>query len=181
MYEPGSLPGIIRVRGLMHDVNINSQGFRGAKPRRDAGRPRVLFLGDSFTFGDSVNDDETLPAQVEFALAGAIEALNGGVSGSTIVDQRVFGERMLALEPDLVLVYSENDVSDLSAPLPLHVRLAENRAIRSGWLATQVFHVISDLAVFQWVLFARAAMATRSSPSTQGESPAGEPAASEKL
>ncbi len=179
MYEPGPLPGIIRVRGLVHDLNINSQGFRGAEPRRDADRPRVLFLGDSFTFGDSVNDDETLPEQVESALAGAIEALNGGVSGSTIVDQRVFGERMLALEPDLVvLVYSENDVSDLGAPVPLHARLAENRAMRSGWLATQVFHAIGDLAVFQRLLFARAAMATRSAPATRGESPGGEPAPS---
>ncbi|MBX3501684.1 MAG: SGNH/GDSL hydrolase family protein [Alphaproteobacteria bacterium] len=41
----------------------------------------VIFLGDSFVFGDGVNDDETLPQQVALATGGRFRIVNFGVSG----------------------------------------------------------------------------------------------------
>lgn len=48
------------------------------------GRPDAdtyLFLGDSFIFGQGLNDSESLPAQLTMATAGAIRGINRGVPG----------------------------------------------------------------------------------------------------
>ena len=45
-----------------------------------AGRYRIIFLGDSFTYGVGVGDAGTYPAQLE-TLAPSIEAVNMGVAG----------------------------------------------------------------------------------------------------
>lgn len=41
------------------EVTVNSSGFRGAEP---TGAPEVVFLGDSFTFGHGLRDNETFAA-----------------------------------------------------------------------------------------------------------------------
>src|SRR5215470_5660402 len=47
-------------------VRTNSLGLRGAEiPPREAGELRILVLGDSITFGDYVDEDETYPAVLE--------------------------------------------------------------------------------------------------------------------
>ena len=43
-----------------------------------------------------------LPAQVQVLLGDGADVLNGGVGGTTIVDQRVFVERYLSLEPRVI-------------------------------------------------------------------------------
>ncbi|MFT3772498.1 MAG: hypothetical protein QM820_44455 [Minicystis sp.] len=46
-------------------VTINGVGLRGKETaERDPAKFRVLVTGDSFTFGEKVNDDETYPAQL---------------------------------------------------------------------------------------------------------------------
>lgn len=69
-------------------VATNADGLRG--PGLPSGKPpgtrRVLALGDSFTFGDAVEHDETWPAQLEALLThgragGRHEVINAGVSG----------------------------------------------------------------------------------------------------
>jgi lysophospholipase L1-like esterase len=67
-------------------VRINAAGFRGDEVREhgNAGRPRVLALGDSMTFGVSVGDDDTYPEQLERLLARRVagstpEVINAGV------------------------------------------------------------------------------------------------------
>jgi hypothetical protein len=46
-------------------VTIDSQGFRSHPANAAAGAPMILAAGDSFTFGDGVNDDESWPANLE--------------------------------------------------------------------------------------------------------------------
>jgi lysophospholipase L1-like esterase len=92
-------------------VSINASGFRGrdfAIPK-PPGTWRMLALGDSFTEGMQVNDEETFAARLEAAFADEprrVEVLNLGVSGHGTSDQlallRIFGPR---LEPDLVLLF----------------------------------------------------------------------------
>ncbi|MHC5210614.1 MAG: SGNH/GDSL hydrolase family protein [Planctomycetota bacterium] len=97
---------------------INSLGLRGpetteAKP---AGVKRIACLGDSFTFGYGVDDDETWPAALQRALDAAsaaapvetaqrYEVLNCGVPAyDTEQEVRLLATRIVAFEPDLVLI-----------------------------------------------------------------------------
>ncbi len=66
---------------------------------RENGRPRsdgvpILALGDSFTFGDEVDDADTWPAQLEARLARPV--LNGGVFGYGLDQIVLRGEALLA-------------------------------------------------------------------------------------
>ncbi len=138
-------------------VRTNSLGLRGPETTLKPQRPRLLCIGDSFTFGDFVEDDESLPAQLQLNLDPGSEVLNGGVGGTTIVDQRVFLERMLFLEPRVVLIISsENDLEDLLSDPPLHVLMARNRTLKSGRLAP-LFLAFRDTALFNLSLRAKSA------------------------
>ncbi|PYV08477.1 MAG: hypothetical protein DMG23_13445 [Acidobacteria bacterium] len=64
-------------------LSSNSKGIRGNTEypyQRQPGRQRILVLGDSFTFGDEVSDDETYAHYLEELLPGT-EVLNMGISG----------------------------------------------------------------------------------------------------
>jgi hypothetical protein len=71
--EFSSVPGILspgqrvidrRDPRLPHRVTTNSLGYRGREvaARKQPGELRILFAGDSFVYGDFVNDDQTLCA-----------------------------------------------------------------------------------------------------------------------
>ncbi len=88
-------------------VSSNSRGVRG---RREHAQPkprgvvRLLVLGDSFTFGDEVSDDETYAADLERMLPDA-EVVNLGVHGyghdQMLLYLREVGARY---QPDVVLL-----------------------------------------------------------------------------
>ena len=61
-------------------IRINELGLRG-KTIKEMSRKRILFLGDSFTFGSGVEEDGTFPALVEYALGDEISVVNGGQPG----------------------------------------------------------------------------------------------------
>jgi hypothetical protein len=64
-------------------LNTNAKGLRGRAEydyARTPGRKRVVVLGDSFTFGEEVSDDETYPAILSDLLPGT-EVLNLGEHG----------------------------------------------------------------------------------------------------
>jgi GDSL-like Lipase/Acylhydrolase family len=64
-------------------VNTNSKGLRGVTEyayARTPGKQRILVLGDSFTFGTDVSDDETYSHYLEAALPNT-EVLNLGIQG----------------------------------------------------------------------------------------------------
>ena len=140
---------------------INEDGFRGGtaavpKPR---GTRRVMFLGDSFTFGWGVNDEETFSRQLETLLNDsetsgdvAWECLNLGVSGYNTTQERLlFEENVDRLDPDIVaLVFYRNDLEpnlDSKSNPALQYRYArfwlwEEAKIRlNGWLGRDAFTV----------------------------------------
>jgi len=90
--------------------NINSKGFRG--PDKTFEKPygiiRVAFLGDSFTLGIGVKDEDTLPARFEHKMRSGrnnIEVLNFGVSGTSTKQQIELLERYaIKFEPDVVVI-----------------------------------------------------------------------------
>ena len=106
--------------GNQVDHHTNSLGFRGGEFSQEKPRDtvRFLFLGDSFTFGEGVRDEDTLPEEfrrVELnrnAFPGKqVEALNLGVGGfNTTQEAALLRDRGIALRPDRIIVdYSLND------------------------------------------------------------------------
>jgi hypothetical protein len=93
-------------------VHINSAGWRGNdfSPTKPSGTFRILGVGDSFTFGKDVNDEDVFLAQLERMLnsgGGArFETLNAGHEGiNTATELQYFNEcEMTNLAPDVVIL-----------------------------------------------------------------------------
>ncbi|MEM1451289.1 MAG: GDSL-type esterase/lipase family protein [Planctomycetota bacterium] len=108
---------------FMHSAEINGLGLRGPEPDPaldgDAGL-RVVCLGDSFTFGWGVEDDETYPVQLERALDAEmdtpVEVINCGLPGyNTWQEGRVFDVLVRPMQPDVVVIgWYLNDLDPLS-------------------------------------------------------------------
>jgi hypothetical protein len=107
-------PGVFAFR-----YSNNSLGWRGRREYRET-KPteyRVLFLGDSFTYGIGVNDDQTYAAQVEQDLRAdrlSVEVLNAGAPGKgTDYALKCFQTVGSKYHPDLtVLGFFCNDFQD---------------------------------------------------------------------
>lgn len=104
-------------------ARINALGLRGRDfpAEKPANTWRILFIGDSFTFGEGVQDDETFASILEERLQ--LEAANGertyhvinaGVPGYNTKDEVLnLRAKWLDLEPDtVVLVFYLNDAYD---------------------------------------------------------------------
>jgi hypothetical protein len=111
-----------RQRDFAYIQRVNNLGLRGedATVEKPAGTKRVLMLGDSFTMGKGVEDDQTFSVLVERSLqqamascgGGAVEVLNGGVdSYAPILSLLQFKRDLAPLDPDLVIL--NLDLSDL--------------------------------------------------------------------
>jgi lysophospholipase L1-like esterase len=105
----------------MVPTTINAHGMRGAEvPEGDgADQFRLLFLGDSVTFGYRVRDDEPFPLLTGQNLNSRspermVVPLNAGVDGySPWQEYELLVRYGLDLEPDLVLVcFVLNDVTE---------------------------------------------------------------------
>jgi lysophospholipase L1-like esterase len=90
-------------------ATINRYGMRGRSPLlpRPAGVTRVLCLGGSTTFGHSVTDGEEWPSRLDETLGrDGFEVLNAGRPGATTWSSfHALRDRLLRLEPDVVLLY----------------------------------------------------------------------------
>lgn len=96
----------------------NNLGLRGRdlSPQKPPGTYRVVMLGDSFTAGKGVADDETFSHLLEETLdrgeGPRVEVLNAGVdSYAPLASYVQLREKLLPLEPDLVVL--NFDMSDL--------------------------------------------------------------------
>lgn len=152
IYDPQQDELDRRIAALPFRVRINSLGYRGPEFAliKPEGEIRVLMTGDSFTFGDFVDDHQTLPAQVQTMLQcrAPVVVVNAGMGGSSLPTQRQLIERGLVLLPDLViLTFYENDIADLESP---HWELlAKNRDAKSRFPLSVVYPVIRQLAIWR--------------------------------
>ena len=113
-------------------VRTNRLGSRGWIPprKRSPGVPRILTLGDSYTFGVGVGDEHTYPAQLQELLReqGGGEVLNLSFPGWNIRNARLALEQIGArYQPDTVLfTFTMDDM----APTDPGVRYTSNWAMR---------------------------------------------------
>ncbi len=86
-------------------VSIDGDGMRrhGATPT-PVGTRVIATVGDSFTFGDQVDDDATWPAQLEVHMQQPVK--NGGVFGYSLTQSVLRAEDMLERFPVQALVVS---------------------------------------------------------------------------
>jgi lysophospholipase L1-like esterase len=94
----------------------NRNGTRGADiPAKQPAEKRILTVGDSFTLGMQVRDDETFSALLDEALGDSVRVLNAGVPGYG-TEQAIGMMRRLvpSVQADAVLltVYTGNDLRD---------------------------------------------------------------------
>ncbi len=95
------------------DVNVrtNGYGLRGPDPvvPKPTHTLRILMLGDSFTFGFPVQDQQTFSALIEHGLRAqgyAAEVVNAGVSGySPTLHYISLRDQFLDFQPDLVMLW----------------------------------------------------------------------------
>jgi len=99
----------VRTEAYGRPVGFRDDGLQGGA--------RVAILGDSYTFGYGVDQDESFPAQLEERLRArgrAVDVINAGVPGfGAREERRMLEKHVLPLGPALVLVaVYENDLRD---------------------------------------------------------------------
>ncbi len=105
-------------------IEINSKSLRGAEIDypKPPGEYRVLVTGDSFTFAEQVNQDETFTQRLENRLNAehggggrGYRVLNAGSNGWATANEAVYlTKEGFRFQPDVVVValYLGNDISD---------------------------------------------------------------------
>jgi hypothetical protein len=102
-----SKPSIRNMEVFDHKIlNTNSRGLRGEKDfsyERDPNKLRILILGDSFTFGDEVSDNETYSYYLQRMIPDA-EIINMGVHGYGHDQMLIYlKEEGVKYKPDIVI------------------------------------------------------------------------------
>ena len=101
--------------------SISSQGLRDREyGPKQPGEYRILMLGDSFTMGDAVNEEDTIPRCLERELRlrapqATISVINAGMGGAgPIQELGMLRKRGFGLEPDLVIlqIFTGNDIDN---------------------------------------------------------------------
>jgi hypothetical protein len=95
-------------------VHENVMGFRGRNfdPVKLPGTYRIAAVGDSFTFGNGIREDERYSEILQSHLPSHFEVLNFGVAGANTPEHRVLVQRLLReVHPDfIILQWYVNDV-----------------------------------------------------------------------
>jgi lysophospholipase L1-like esterase len=143
-------------------AKINALGLRGQdfSTKKPVNAFRILFVGDSFTFGEGVQDDETFASILQERLQSEVEdderryhVINAGVSGYNTKDEvENLRTKWLDLEPDaVVLVFYLNDAYDESRFAALITGSAEGELGRDLRFesSSRLLQFVAD-RVFRW-------------------------------
>jgi hypothetical protein len=114
-------------------LSISSQGLRNPElGPKQPGEFRILLLGDSYTMGHGLTEDQTIARALESLLPDSDErrftVINAGAGGYAPWQERIFlSRRGFPLEPDAVVVqvYPGNDVAGELIPYNKHLPAIE--------------------------------------------------------
>ncbi len=159
IWEPDQKHVSTEVPSLPFTVKTNSAGYRGDNfdIEKSPDEFRVLMVGDSFTFGNNVNETETLPYRLQRELSQSCKdqkflSINAGIPGSTIRGQAEMIRRGMLLKPDtVILVFTETDVIDLANPLWDQYR--ENRDTKARFPVSFLWPLVRDTS--SWALLSK--------------------------
>lgn len=149
-YQHGRIT-VPNVADYTYTYTNNSLGLRGSSEYGPKTKPRILLVGDSFTYGLGVNDDQTFAHVLQSKLP-AYEVINGGNPDKGTDYALKFYETFAhQLQPDIVILsFCENDFQDnqrhwyfddnlRAVPLPYAVTNPNHRAIPlRSWLVDHV-------------------------------------------
>jgi hypothetical protein len=114
------------------DYRINTLGFRGADMslEKPAGMRRILCLGDSFTFGEGVREEDAWPQRLRRSLGPSTQVINAGVQGYDFDHEALYlllyGRK---LHPDVVVIaFFMNDMMQFGETVENHMLLTETPA-----------------------------------------------------
>lgn len=154
---------------------INAEGFRDSTARpavRSPGTLRVLLLGDSFTFGQGVEYEETWPALAGAELArrspGQVELINAAMQGLDTRSELILLRR-LAGRLDMDAVVLGFLINDLYTNVPLDrsggphrgtAAAEESAESEPAWsdIRQSVFRRAADIRTFHLLTLARRAI-----------------------
>jgi hypothetical protein len=148
---------------VRYDVTIDALGYR-ADPAGPAAPDalQIVFVGDSFVFGDGVRDDDTWPVRLRAALACArpVAVHNAGVPGGSLPEAIAMTDRARGLAPDAVVGATtvQNDVRDLAGPA-YWSRMAERR--RAGRARDVALRTLSHVGLWNLLRHARESVRVR--------------------
>lgn len=115
--SPGYRGTITNGVEFSHAVTIDPRGFRstGNQTPESAEVPVVALLGDSFTFGQGVGDEETFAALLPRFAEDPLQVINAGLPGIGVPRAVIrYRRHVRPLAPDAVVlvVFLGNDLSD---------------------------------------------------------------------
>lgn len=138
-------------------LDTNAVGLRGDEllSSKASDTFRIVVMGDSWTVGINVEQELTFPSQLHDILAGGVahgrvEVLNFGAIGAGAETGVRLLPRVLALQPDLVVVaYAQNDESEARDPRPKPVRpIGALPKANAGWAS--LLRESELYKLFQW-------------------------------
>ena len=98
---------------LQIPIAINSHGDRDDEPGEHPVDERILLIGDSFTFGQGLTDEQTIDHRIEAQSDGALDAYNLGVMGYGPSDSYLrFSESSWWTGRAVYYLFYENDLQD---------------------------------------------------------------------
>ena len=133
------------------NVKINSLGLRDHEysSKKPENIKRVIFLGDSFTFGWGVPLEKLYSKQVEKMLnreVRKVEVINMGIGNyNSIMEVELFKRKGLMLDPDaVILMYFVNDTE----PVPRLKSKVEYVILRNSYFMAFLFDRLVKLKTF---------------------------------
>lgn len=113
--------------GRMVPFHTNSRGWRGREYpiQKDRGTTRIVVLGDSYTWGYRVRDEDVYPEVLQSLLEN-VETINLGVPAyATAQEMEYFKREGLQFQPDIVLLaFCLNDFDEADGKSLRQVRAA---------------------------------------------------------
>ena len=109
---------------------INSFGLRDREYNATTNAYRIIILGDSFTFGVGVPEENTFTELIEKKLnknQNRFEALNAGVNGFGTLEEEYKLDELIKYKPDMIiLAFYQNDYGDNYQRLRYYNGLLQN-------------------------------------------------------
>lgn len=138
-----------------HPIRANSLGMRDREvSRKSPTSQRILFLGDSVTFGHALPIEAAFVRRLEVLYAKQdreVQVVNGAIYGWSTRQEYLFYEKHgLGLDPDLVLVgFVLNDVKELKQFVESSLDAESIAAVNAmSWLAEKTATVAAAKRVY---------------------------------